>query len=237
LRPVPPAPGPDGMYHFTLRITGVREGDVVLTEDVPVLVAPTGAAPPMTYTSGSYQQSFLASACTNISTRPSWDQLTFRADVRPDTRVRFDVCSADSVSGLDSCDVGAPSSGYKRAVTVTAGTGNGTPCTAATQDTDCPGGYCSPYTGICNYLEGATCTQDADCPGTATGRCRAGPSVVTLGYTCEVPNSVADLAGVLADNNYRVALRVHLELESLGDGSRTPGVFFWEAQYRCRNVE
>jgi alpha-tubulin suppressor-like RCC1 family protein len=236
LPPVPPSTGPLGAYQFTLRITGQRDGDTVFSEDVPVLAAPTGAAPPMTYTSGSYHQDFDSRGCRG-NTRPSWDRLTVDADVRPDTSLRFDACTADNLPDLAECDAGAPSSGYKRVLTITAGTGNGTPCTVATQAIDCPEGYCSPYTSICNYLEGVTCTQDTDCPGTTLGRCRAGPSVATLGYTCDVVGMAANPAGVLRVDNFRVDMRLRADLESLGDGSRTPSLFFWEAQYNCQAVE
>jgi alpha-tubulin suppressor-like RCC1 family protein len=236
LRPVPPSPSPDGAYHFTLRIRGTREGDTVFSEDVPVLVVPTGATPPMTYTTGSYHQDFEASGCAG-NEQPSWDRLSFDVDVLPDTAVRFYACTADLVGDLSSCAVGAPSSNEQRVVTITAGTGNGTPCTVATQDVDCPLGYCSPYSNICNYLEGATCTLDSDCPGSAAGRCRPGPSAATLGYTCEVSNSVADPSSALDGDNYRSAMRVRIDLDSLGDGSRTPSVYFWETQYRCRSLE
>src|SRR5262249_25148945 len=153
LTPVPPGPGtsPTGSYHFTLHIVGVREGDTVFTEHMPIFVAPTGSAPPMTYRMGTYHQDFEASRCdmrratgaTNRNLRPSWDNLGFGTDVRPDTRVQFFACTADAVDDLRNCDSGAPTSGYKRVLTITAGTGSGTPCTVATQATDCPYGFCS----------------------------------------------------------------------------------------------
>ena len=62
--------------------------------------------------------------------------------------------------------MGGRSSGYERVVTASAGSGNGQACSVATQAQDCPYGYCSPYTSVCNELEGAACT-DADCPGAA----------------------------------------------------------------------
>jgi hypothetical protein len=209
----------------------------VMQEDVPVLVAPTGTAPPGSYDSGSYHQDFEGTACTNATQRPSWDQLTFDADVRPDTRVNVLACTANTAEDLGTCDDGERSSGYRRVVTVTAGAGTGTPCTVATQDSECPSGYCSPYTHVCNELEGAACMNDDDCPGTAAGRCRGGSSVVQLGTTCRVDDLAASPAHVLGQHNYLPFMRVRLELESEGDGSRTPSVFFWEALYRCRNVE
>jgi alpha-tubulin suppressor-like RCC1 family protein len=238
LNPVPPPSGPLGAYQFTLHVEGTRAGGTELSEDVPVLVTPTGAAPPMTYRQGSYFQDLEDKGCgVGENTRPSWDGLRFNADVRPDTRLVFYACTADSVDDLSHCPSGGLSSGYKRVATVTAGQGAGTACSVMTQDVDCPDGYCSPYTSVCNYIEGASCTFDRDCPGTAAGRCRAGPSAMTLGNTCAVPDLIASPASALAGDNYRVALRLRFDLESLGDQSRTPALFSWQTQYRCHNVE
>jgi hypothetical protein len=168
---------------------------------------------------------------------PSWDHLSFDADVRPDTSITFSVCSATSRDQLSACGTGVPSSGYRRAVTITAGSGAGTPCTAATQLEDCPGGYCSPYTGVCNYLEGGPCEEDSDCPGAAQDSCRQGPSFATLGRTCSLPDLIADPASVLGSGNFMPALRVKMDLAAQGDRSRTPSVFFWEVRYNCRSVQ
>ncbi|MFI5308508.1 MAG: RCC1 domain-containing protein, partial [Polyangiales bacterium] len=238
LQPVPPGSGPLGGYRFTLHVQGTRDGVTRYTEDVPVLVVPSGGTPPMTYDQGSYHQDFDSRGCgVGTNTRPSWDDLSFAADVRPDTRLDFYACSADVLGDLAKCDTGLPSSGYKRVLTVTAGQGSGKACTVATQDVDCPAGYCSPYTSLCNTLEGASCGQDSECPGTSPGRCRDGPTAATLGATCVPPNSVASIATALGDDNYHPVLRLRVDLQSLGDGSRTPGLFFFEAKYRCRNVE
>jgi hypothetical protein len=235
LAPVPPSAS--GAYEFTLRVTGERDGATRMTQDVPVVVVPTGGVPPGSYDRGSYYQDFGASGCVSANQRPSWDELMFDLDVRPDTRVTFYACSATEDDDLASCDDGAESSGYRRVATITAGTGAGTPCTVGTQANDCPNGYCSPYTHVCNELEGASCTGDTDCPGTAEGRCRTGPSSTELGNTCVVDDLAANPASALRDHNYRPFLRVRIDLESQGDRSRTPSVFFWEAIYRCRNLE
>jgi hypothetical protein len=86
-------------------------------------------------------------------------------------------------------------------------------------------------------LEGAACLDDGDCPGTATGRCRSGPSDATLGKTCEVLNLEGNPSSALDGDNFRPVMRVEAQLKSLGDRSRTPSLFFWEAWYRCRMVE
>jgi hypothetical protein len=255
LAPVPFSSRPSGEYEFTLRVEGTRDGAVVGTYDLPITVLPTGAPPAGTYTQGSYFQDIEGKLCKIANRpkrpgvmempgkqvqdqRPSWDALRFDADVRPDTRLDLYVCSADTADDLDACNGGmGESSGRRRALTVTAGTGAGTPCTAATQTTDCPGGYCSPYTGICNYLEGADCLTDSDCPGDEGGRCRTGPSTATFGPTCTVRDLEANPASALDGDNLRPFMRVEAELSSHGDGSRTPSLFFWEAWYRCRMVE
>ena len=105
------------------------------------------------------------------------------------------------------------------------------------QATQCPFGFCSPYTGICNYLEGASCEDDEDCPGTRDGRCHMGPSAATLGETCEVVDGVADPSSVLAEGNFFPLMRMKIDLASDGDHSRTPSVFSWEARYVCRSVK
>jgi anionic cell wall polymer biosynthesis LytR-Cps2A-Psr (LCP) family protein len=58
-----------------------------------------------------------------------------------------------------------------------------------------------------------------------------------LGNTCQIDNATADPSSALDGDNLRQFVRVRSDLESLGDGSRTPALFFWETQYRCRNVE
>ncbi len=238
LDPVPPSSAADGAYRFTLHVEGTREGATEWSEDVPVVAVPTGAAPPMTYTQGSYHQDFDSRGCSiDSNTRPSWDGLRFDADVRPDTQVVFYACTADSLPDLANCGSGGLSSGYKRVATLSAGQGAGTPCSVATQDSDCPGGYCSPYTSVCNYIEGASCMQDSDCPGSQPGRCRAGPSAATLGTTCAVPDLIANPGSALGADNYRVVMRLRTDLQSFGDGSRAPAVFSLETQYRCHDVE
>jgi hypothetical protein len=236
LAPVAPASGSPAAYHFTLRVSGRRGTRHVLTQDVPLYVAVKGSAPPGTYSNGRYQQDFNAD-CAAVNQRPSWDRLTFDADVRPDTRLTFYACSADNAADLSTCDNGGPSSGYKRVVTVSAGSGSGQACSVAAQAQDCPNGYCSPYTTVCNELEGATCDDDEDCPGTGAGRCRAGANAAMLGNTCKIANASADPSSALGGDNFRAFMRVRSDLESLGDGSRTPALFFWESQYRCRDVE
>jgi hypothetical protein len=230
LMPVPPAAG-DG-YAFTLRVTGERDGQVILQQDVPVLADPAAGAEPGSYDHGSYHQDLDANGCGAITERPSWDELSFDADVLPDTTVTFYACTAEESEGLEMCDDGAPSSGYQRVLTISAGSGVGTPCSVAA---DCPGGHCSPYSGVCNELEGASCTMDDDCPGTAAGRCRAGASAAQLGNTCRVDNLTAGPASALRLGNHRPFMRLRVDLDSQGDGSRTPAVFFWEARYHCRS--
>lgn len=240
LAPVPPATGPLGLYELTLEVTTERAGSPALVEDVPIFVHPSGTPPEGSYTSGTYFQDFDARGCTIEGQRASWDELLFDADVRPDTSVAFLACSADTEEDLDACEdgVGAGSaSGERRVLTITAGSGLGTPCTVATQVLDCPDGYCSAYVGVCNYLEGASCIEDADCPGEEVGRCRMGPSAGTLGRTCRVYDNVASPASALDGGNMHEHMRMKLELESRGDRTRTPSVFFWETRYRCRSVE
>ena len=253
LAPVAFSPRATGEYVFTLHVESRRGGKVVGSYDLPVTVLPTGAPPAETYTTGSYFQDIDSPLCllenrtllpghtlspSIADQRPSWDALRFKADVRPDTQLDFRVCTAEKLEELADCASDGPrASGMRRALTVTAGTGSGTPCTVATQAADCPYGYCSPYTRICNYLEGAACLDDGDCPGSAAGRCRSGPSDATLGKTCEVLNLEGNPASALDGDNFRPVMRVEAQLASLGDGSRTPSLFFWEAWYRCRMVE
>jgi hypothetical protein len=238
LSPVAPSDEDAGEYHATLRITGERDGAVVSTTDVPVWIAPGGVAPGGTYDEGSYHQDLQGERCTDVNQRPSWDRMTLDADVRPDTRVEVYACTADTAEALAACeDGGATASGYQRVATISAGAGDGTPCTVQTQARDCPNGYCSPYTAVCNEIEGASCTADEDCPGTASGRCRSGASAAALGKTCAVRDAALDPASALDGDNLRKYLRVRFDLKSEGDRSRTPSLFFWEAQYWCRNVE
>ena len=186
LAPVMPSSGAFGAYRMTLRLSAERDGSSVLrARRAGAGRAQRRGAPPDTYSSGGYYQDFDSRGCANVNQRPSWDQLTFDADVRPDTRVTIYACTADDADALATCGAAdTPASGYKRVVSVSAGSGAGTPCTAATQAQDCPNGYCSPYTGICNELEGASCTADMDCPGGSPGSCRAGASFAALGKTC-----------------------------------------------------
>jgi hypothetical protein len=237
--PVPPSGAADGAYQFTLRVRGERDGRARDLQVVPIFVVPTGSAPPGSYGSGAYFQDFDSRGCDDDSDqRPSWDVLRFDADVRPDTRVHFFACTADTAAALDDCATGGPdASGLVRVLTVSAGSGSGRPCSAETQASDCPGGYCSPYTGLCNALEGAACEVDADCPGSAEGRCHEGPSAAELGRTCRVEDVTGVPSSALDADNLRPFMRMQVELESLGTRARTPSVFFWEAWYRCRNVE
>ena len=266
LAPVPFSNHPSGAYNFTLHVESKRNGVVIGSRDVPLVVLPTGAPPPGTYSAGSYFQDIDGRACL-ANQRPSWDVLRFDADVRPDTKIDFYACTAAKEEDLAACNGGAGvASGRKRTLTVTADTGAGTACTVATQSVDCPDGYCSPYTHICNHLEGASCLVDVDCPGSpdgfcspfthncsnlvgavcsvdtdcpraTAGVCRNGPSSATLGRTCEVRNLQADPGSALDSNNYQPFMRVEADLHALGDGSRTPSLFFWEAWYRCRMLE
>jgi alpha-tubulin suppressor-like RCC1 family protein len=284
-----------GLYEFTLEVTSERNG-VERVEEVPIYVRPAGTPPSGSYSGGRYFQDFDSRGCADPALRPrtdggvpegslprpSWDVLTFDADVRPNTSVTFFACSAGTLEDLAACDgvSAGDASGEQRVLTVTAGTESGTPCTVATQATDCPGGYCSRYGDICHYLEGASCEEDDDCPGFEADRCREGPSFAELGRTCRIPDDEgiscmqdsdcapacplggcpAPAAGACQLNasgrracrissargnpasaldgaNLEPFLRMTIGLTSLGDQSRTPSVFSWQAQYRCRMVE
>src|SRR5262249_13668304 len=104
LLPVPPATGSPAAYHFTLHVTARRGTRRVLTQDVPLYVATSPTAPPGTYSNGRYYQD-VGARCPQINQRASWDRLTFDADVRPDTRLTFYACSADSAADLATCDM------------------------------------------------------------------------------------------------------------------------------------
>ncbi len=235
--PVLPGPGPLGSYQFTLHLEGKRQGSILYQEDVPLYVIPSGGAAPGTYDMGSYSQDLEGRACEHGNFAASWDDLMFDADVLPETQIDFYACSAYASADLALCaGTGGTSSGYLRVVTVTAGQGVGTTCTVATQGVDCPSGYCSPYTNVCQFLEGASCSSDADCPGSAPGRCHAGPSAATLGTTCQLSSPDANPAVALGAANLEPFVRMRADLTSLGDHSRTPALFYWEARYYCRSV-
>ena len=210
LTPVAPSMGAYGAYRTTLHVRAERDGALISSADVPVLVVPTGFAPADTFTSGSYRQDIEAKRCKN-NTRPSWDRLTLDADVRPDTSVGIYACAADTAEELAMCDAGGESSGYKSVGRISAGTGAGKPCTVATQQTDCPRGYCSPYTRVCNEVEGASCAADKECPGTAVGRCRVSPASLTMAKTCAVTDVKLDPSSALDGDNFRKFMRVRLQ--------------------------
>lgn len=247
LAPVGTALNALGLYQFTLRVTTERTGATTEIDEIPIYVRPSGAPEPGSFSLGEYFQDFSGSACALLNERrrmedparptaplvPSWDQLRFNADVPPDTRVTFYACGAGTEAELDDC---GSAERKRRVVTLTAGSGAGRSCTEATQATDCPGGYCSPYIGVCQYLEGVACTHDANCPGTGSGRCRPGPSAAALGNTCRVDDLIARPSDALGPYNLP-HVRMYLALESLGPQNRAPSVFQWEARYNCRTTE
>jgi len=242
--PVPPAATPTGAYEYTLVIEGTRNGETLLLQSIPLFVFPEGTAPPGTFGAGTYHQSFDSRGCDglqdpNLATfRPSWDSLLFKANVLPDTSIDFHVCTADDTADLDGCDSAATNvSGYFRSLTITAGSGAGTPCTAPTEAVDCPGGFCSPYSGICNYIEGNSCASDTDCPGMAMGSCQDGPSVGTLGQTCAVVDRTGIPSAVLSSGNFRPFMRLKADLTGSADGSVSPSLYEWMVQYHCRQPE
>lgn len=252
LAPVAAATNALGLYELTLRVTTERAGDPMRVEDVPLFVRPSGAAAPGTYTSGEYFQDFQATGCDALNQEAmrramlpeddedylppaapltsSWDELHFDVDAQPDTSVTFLACGADSEAGLEMCDQAGRT---QRVLTIT---GSDVPCTAATQATDCPDGYCSPYLNVCQYLEGASCDNDSQCPGRDMGRCRSGPSAATVGRTCRVYDVTGNPASALHAYNLPF-VRMTLDLESTGDGTRTPSVFRWDARYHCTTRE
>jgi hypothetical protein len=249
LAPVVLAANALGLYQFTLRVTTEREGSAMRVDDVPIYVRPADTPVAGSYGSGEYFQDLEATACeelTRIETMmnpnkpaaplsPSWQELHYRADVHPDTSLTFYACGANTEEELDACDEAGR---MARVLTVTAGSGEGTRCTAANQATTCPNGYCSPYSGMCQYLEGASCQNDRDCTGTGAGRCRSGPSAADpeIGMTCVVQDGIANPADALRSHDLSF-MRMALALESGGDGSRTPSVFHWEARYHCKMTE
>ncbi|HEX2676352.1 MAG TPA: C-type lectin domain-containing protein, partial [Polyangiales bacterium] len=238
LAAVPPGPGPLGSYRFTLHLQGQRNGSTIYTEDVPLYVLPSGGAAAGTYGKGSYTQDMDGRGCVHANTAPSWQELVFDADVRPDTRLEFYACSASDSADLTKCDTaGGTSTGYQRVLTVSAGGGLGVPCSVITQLIDCPEGYCSPYTGTCTYLEGASCVTDKDCPNALPGSCRTGPSAATLGTTCSLGGSVVgNPSSALDAGDLNPFLRMRIDFTSGGNQSRTPSLFAWEARYRCLSV-
>jgi hypothetical protein len=183
----------------------------------------------------SYFQDVEGRGCPlNSNLRPSFDELVWQADVRPDTYIEFEACAASTRADLASCDsMATQTTGYRRVVTISAGSDQGTPCLVATQNVDCTGGYCSPYTGVCQFLEGASCTTDGDCLGTAAGRCHDGPSSARIGKSCQLSGPIADPSSALGEGNLEPHVRFRATLESLGNGSRTPALFSWETRYYC----
>jgi hypothetical protein len=261
--PVPPNTNNSyGGYLFKLQLKG--DGKYLLDE-IPVFIIPTTKMvppPPGTYRSdGVYQQDIDATSCKlerqpdgtfKINPRstdlPQWRDLYFKADVPEGSSVDFELCTADSAAGLNSCKWSDDPMGTRNKITVT----GGNDCKF---DTDCVNvagkgnGFCSKY-GSCQFIDKPKVLWDVACPNPKLP-CEnglAGSSDYLISSHCETVSTAygyghcvyhsvpVDLSEtLLPTENGKLFSRVRIKLHSNAAGNATPTLYEWYMTYRCES--
>jgi hypothetical protein len=212
--PVPKNPAdPNGGYYFRAEL--IANGKYFV-DAVPIYVIPedlSGMGPPAVPqlpATGTYWQDLPAKGCTG-NTSPDWRDLTWNADIPAGTSVGFDVCTASTLVGLDSCAF----------THIATAVGGGT----CASDAECVGGLCASN-GVCVAISGTACSVDLDClSGGAT--CVAG--------ACSLPGQPVYVGQALGNlsANFQPFLRMKITLAANTTANTGPTVYDWALTYIC----
>lgn len=214
----PADPTGQGGYRTTLQVLG--DGKQLLDE-VPVYLVPADVLPDLVPSpfldSGEYEQEVRADACADDE-GPTWGQLSWEADIPPDTSLTFEACAAESADTLPSCT-------FHEVVTLSPG---GACATTA----DCGGtGYCD-VSNVCHEVVGATCGDDTDCG--------VGGICLDLGSAkvCTSAQPSIDLKpAAREDMQGRRFARVRARLVPSADRTQAPTLLRWTLDYSCAPTE
>jgi hypothetical protein len=215
--PVPLNPDDEnGGWQFRADLIG---DDQFVIDSVPIYIIPEdvipnmGPPPPEYLSQGEYWQDSGAPGCSG-NAAPDWRDLSWNADVYPNTTVNFKACTAQTADGLETCTP-------KTIATVT---GAGT-CDATE---DCPVGYCDTDIGVCQIARAGNCTESAQCAFNAF-------CDLTVGKCTYLGQPVYIGAAIGADN-FQSFLRMIIDLSVVEPFDEPPVVHGWEMTYYCSNV-
>lgn len=199
---------PNGGYHMRLELIG--DGQYVV-DQIPVYIIPADVVPPpiqTTYSeSGTYTQDIQA-GCDGTSA-PVWRSLHWNATVPTDTKVDWQICTADSLEELELCPL-------RSAGILTSGA-------SCTLSAECENGYCDA-SGVCHTVTGPSCASSVDC-GTG-GSCVNGACMWSQNPIDLKPALVGGMQG-------KKIARVRAVLHSDATRQQAPTVHDWRIDYFC----
>jgi hypothetical protein len=252
--PVPPNPSdPYGGYLFKLQL---KSNDKYLLSEIPVFLIPSTAMmpPPPTYyqATGEYQQDFDAKNCArspgsdagafNTNNLPAWGDLYYDAQLPEGTSIDFQLCTASTPQGLDTC-----SWSTRKRATVSA-------AHSCSSDGDCANvsghgaGVCA--SGMCQFIDPAkiwpdrTCGADSQCPNGPLGagdyviktRCDTDTTSPTFAKCLGVSQPINAGATLNDGEDGRPYARVHVTLHADALREATPQLFSWTLTYSCHSA-
>jgi hypothetical protein len=174
--------------------------------------------------------------------RPDWSDVFFDADLPDGTSMDFELCTADTAAGLNSC-VWSTSMNNKKKITVK---GRGT-CVANSDCQNVAGfgnGYCSEY-GTCHFITEAKVTAEYKCPAQACPNGPSGPGNAEIATYCDTSTSrcvytsqPGDVGETLPEgDNQKPYSRVRVTLRADDKAIRTPTLYSWYLTYYCLAVQ
>jgi len=204
---------PQGGYHMRVELIG---DDQYVVDQVPVYIIPANVIPdpgePLYAASGEYVQDTSASSCSGTEA-PLWATLAWEDSLPFQTSIAWDICTAASQAGLDTCT-------YRRLATVSSGS-------ACTTSAECSNGYCAA-SGYCEYVAGPSCTRASDCG--LGGTCVSGQ--------CAWTTNPIDLKPALGGGAQgEPFLRTRLTMNANPSRTQAPTVQTWGVKYTCTPQE
>ena len=217
--PVPLNPDdPLGGYNFRAEL--IADGKYFI-DAVPIYIIPEdvdgSAEPPapLIQPTGTYWQDLSSPGCMG-TTRPTWRDLFYTADIPDGTSLSFRVCTAEQVAQLEMCTTDL----------VATVQGSGT----CTMDAECGSGFCAPN-GVCQLVTAGACVMDS--------QCAEGASCDTDLGACVYTSQPVFVGTVFGTNNTDLSryLRMYIDMTANVAMNVGPTLYDWALTYECRSVD
>jgi hypothetical protein len=215
--PVPPHPTDAGHgYHFRAELIG---DDQFVIDSVPIYIIPEdvipnmGPPPPEHLEQGQYWQDSAAPGCTG-NNAPDWRDLSWNADVYPNTTITFSACTAQTTTALAACT--------PHPIATVTGAGS---CASSA---DCSVGYCDTDIGVCQIARAGACSDSSQCAVNAF----CDPDVGLCTYTSQP----VYIGSALGADNFQSFIRMVIGLGVEASFEEAPVLHGWEMTYHCHNV-
>jgi hypothetical protein len=172
-----------------------------------------GPPPPEHLEQGQYWQDSAAPGCTG-NNAPDWRDLSWNADVYPNTTITFSACTAQNTTALAACT--------PHPIATVTGAGN---CASSA---DCSVGYCDTDIGVCQIARAGPCSDSSQCAVNAF----CDPDVGLCTYTSQP----VYIGSALGADNFRSFIRMVIGLGVEASFEEAPVLHGWEMTYHCHNV-